>query len=229
MNAAISASILAADVACLGDEVGHVLLSGAGRVHLDVMDHHYVPNLTFGPLVCEGLRRHGIDAPIDVHLMAKPVDPLIREFAAAGATSITFHPEATDHVDRSLGLIRELDCQCGLAFNPATSLELCRQLASRLDTILLMSVNPGFGGQVFIDYVLDKVSEARQMIDASRYAIRLEVDGGIKEDNIAAVAKAGADTFVIGSGLFGCRQIKDPNGYDTVISALSARLTGIHQ
>ena len=228
MNPAISASILAADVACLGDEVDHVLLAGAGRVHLDVMDHHYVPNLTFGPLVCEGLRRHGIKAPIDVHLMAKPVDPLIREFAAAGATSITFHPEATDHVDRSLSLIRELDCQCGLAFNPATSLDLCQQLASRLDAILLMSVNPGFGGQVFIDYVLDKVREARQIIDASRYAIRLEVDGGIKEDNIAHVAKAGADTFVIGSGIFGCHQIKDPNRYDTVISALSERLREIH-
>lgn len=227
MNPAISASILAADVACLGDEVDHVLLAGASRVHLDVMDHHYVPNLTFGPLVCEGLRRHGIEAPIDVHLMAKPVDALIREFAAAGATSITFHPEATDHVDRSLSLIRELDCQCGLAFNPATSLDLCQQLASRLDAILLMSVNPGFGGQVFIDYVLDKVREARQIIDASRYAIRLEVDGGIKEDNIADVAKAGADTFVIGSGIFGCHQIKDPNRYDTVISALSERLREI--
>ena len=229
MNAAIAASILAADVACLGDEVSRVLRAGVERIHLDVMDHHYVPNLTFGPLVCEGLRQYGIRAPIDVHLMVEPVAALIREFAAAAATSITFHPQASDDVERSLSLIRDLHCECGVAINPDTSLSLIEQLIPELDRVLLMAVKPGFGGQAFIDSVYSKVRKAREMIDASVSSIRLEVDGGIKEENIQRIAQAGADTFVVGSGIFGHRRESDPNGYDTVVKSFYARLGGLDQ
>jgi ribulose-phosphate 3-epimerase len=199
---AIAPSILSADFARLGEEVTQVLQAGADLIHFDVMDNHYVPNLTIGPMVCEALRKHGIKAPIDVHLMVKPVDELIRSFAKAGANYITFHPEASLHVDRSLQLIRELGCQAGLAFNPATHLACLPYLLDKIDMILLMSVNPGFGGQSFIPSTFDKIREARKIIDNSGRSIRLEVDGGIKVDNIAEVAKAGADTFVAGSAIF---------------------------
>lgn len=198
----IAPSILAADFARLGEEVDNVLAAGADIVHFDVMDNHYVPNLTIGPLVCEALRKHGVTAPIDVHLMVKPVDRIIPDFAKAGATYITFHPEASEHIDRSLGLIKELGCKAGLVFNPATSLSYLDHVMDKLDVILLMSVNPGFGGQSFIPSTLDKLSQVRQRIDDSGFDIRLEVDGGVKIDNIGEIAAAGADMFVAGSAIF---------------------------
>ena len=199
----IAPSILAADFARLGDEVDSVLQAGADLIHFDVMDNHYVPNLTIGPMVCEALRRHGVTAPIDVHLMVQPVDDLIASFADAGASYITFHPDAYIHVDRSLQLIREAGCLSGLVLNPATGLESIRYALDKVDMILLMSVNPGFGGQKFIPSTLEKIREVRALIDGSGRNIRLEVDGGIGPDNIAEIAAAGADTFVAGSAIFG--------------------------
>lgn len=199
----IAPSILSADFARLGEEVENVLAAGADMVHFDVMDNHYVPNLTIGPLVCEALRNHGIKAPIDVHLMIRPVDRIIPDFASAGADWITFHPEASDHIDRTLALIREHGCKSGLVFNPATPLEVLRHVIDKIDMVLLMSVNPGFGGQQFIPHTLDKLREARQLLDDLGSDARLEVDGGVKTDNIAEIAAAGADTFVAGSAIFG--------------------------
>ena len=205
----IAPSILSADFARLGEEVDAVLKAGADWVHFDVMDNHYVPNLTIGPMVCKALRNYGVTAPIDVHLMVKPVDSLIEDFAKAGATFITFHPEASDHVDRSLQLVKGLGCKTGLVLNPETSLDLLDSCWDRLDMVLLMSVNPGFGGQDFIPSVLNKISALRKTIDQKKLNIRLEVDGGIKLDNIAEVANAGADTFVSGSGIFGEKSYQD--------------------
>ncbi len=199
----IAPSILSADFARLGDEVDAVVDAGADVIHFDVMDNHYVPNLTIGPLVCQALRDHGVEAPIDVHLMIKPVDRIIPDFAAAGADWITFHPEASEHVDRSLGLIREHGCKAGLVFNPATPMDCLRYVADKVDMVLLMSVNPGFPGQKFIPGAVDKVREARRLIDELSPGTRLEVDGGIKAENIRQVAEAGADTFVAGSAVFG--------------------------
>ena len=199
----IAPSILSADFARLGEETRAVLDAGADIVHFDVMDNHYVPNLTIGPLVCKALRDYGIEAPIDVHLMVSPVDRLIEDFAAAGASYITFHPEASGHVDRSLQLIRSLGCQAGLVFNPATPLTWLEHVMDKLDMVLLMSVNPGFGGQAFIESAIPKLAEARRLIDASGFDIRLEVDGGVKTNNIGRIAAAGADTFVAGSAIFG--------------------------
>ena len=199
----IAPSILSADFARLGKEVSDVLDAGADWVHFDVMDNHYVPNLTIGPMVCEALRKHGIEAPIDVHLMVEPVDELVLQFAQAGASLISFHPEASRHVDRTIQLIRENGCQAGLVLNPSTPLGKLHWTLEKLDLVLLMSVNPGFGGQSFIPHVLDKVRQVREMIDSSGREIRLEVDGGVKVDNIAEVAAAGADTFVAGSAIFG--------------------------
>lgn len=199
----IAPSILSADFARLGDEVNAVLAAGADVIHFDVMDNHYVPNLTVGPLVCEALRKHGIQAPIDVHLMVRPVDRLVADFAKAGATWITFHPEASEHVDRTIALIREHGCRPGLVLNPATPLGWLDHTLDQLDMVLLMSVNPGFGGQQFIPSALDKLRAVRQRIDASGREIRLEIDGGIKVENIGAAAAAGADTFVAGSAIFG--------------------------
>jgi len=201
----IAPSILSADFARLGEEVRNVLAAGADVVHFDVMDNHYVPNLTIGPLVCEALRKHGITAPIDVHLMVKPVDRIIPDFAKAGASYITFHPEASEHIDRTLGLIRENGCKSGLVFNPATPLHYLDYVLDKVDMVLLMSVNPGFGGQSFIPSTLPKIAAVRQIIDRSGRDIRLEVDGGIKVDNIGAVAAAGADTFVAGSAIFNAK------------------------
>jgi ribulose-phosphate 3-epimerase len=198
----IAPSILSADFARLGAEVENVLAAGADVVHFDVMDNHYVPNLTIGPLVCEALRKHGIKAPIDVHLMVRPVDRIIPDFAKAGATYITFHPEASEHVDRTIGLIRELGCKPGLVFNPATPLDWLDYTLEKIDMVLLMSVNPGFGGQAFIPGVLPKIAEVARRVRATGRDIRIEVDGGIKADNIEAVARAGADTFVAGSAIF---------------------------
>ena len=198
----IAPSILSADFARLGEEVDNVLAAGADMVHFDVMDNHYVPNLTIGPMVCEALRKHGVTAPIDVHLMVKPVDELIRLFIDAGASYITFHPEASEHIDRSLQMVRDAGLKTGLVFNPATPLHYMDYVMDKLDMILLMSVNPGFGGQSFIPGTLDKLREARRKIDASGRNIRLEVDGGVKEDNIGQIAAAGADTFVAGSAIF---------------------------
>ncbi len=220
----IAPSILAANFARLGEEVDNVLEAGADIVHFDVMDNHYVPNLTIGPLVCEALRKHGIEAPIDVHLMVKPVDRIIPDFAEAGASYITFHPEASEHIDRSLGLIREHGCRAGLVFNPATPLSYLDYVIDKVDMILLMSVNPGFGGQSFIPGTLDKLRAARRIIDESGQAIRLEVDGGVKMDNIAEIAAAGADTFVSGSGIFGCGQTDDPNRYDSILRQMRKQL-----
>ncbi|MSR14132.1 MAG: ribulose-phosphate 3-epimerase [Gammaproteobacteria bacterium] len=201
-TAFIAPSILSADFARLGAEVDAVIAAGADLIHFDVMDNHYVPNLTIGPLVCTALRKYGVTAPIDVHLMVDPVDRLIGDFAAAGASYITFHPEASRHVDRSLALIHEAGCKAGLVFNPATPLDALRFVMDKIDMILLMSVNPGFGGQSFIPSALDKLAEARRLIDASGREIRLEIDGGVKIDNIGAIAAAGADTFVAGSAIF---------------------------
>ena len=198
----IAPSILSADFACLGEEVDRVLAAGADVVHFDVMDNHYVPNLTIGPMVCKALRKHGVTAPIDVHLMVSPVDRLIGDFAEAGASWITFHPDASIHVDRSLQMIRDAGCKSGLVFNPHVGLDVLKYVMDKVDVVLLMSVNPGFGGQSFIPATLDKLREARALIDASGYSIRLEVDGGVSAKNIAAVAAAGADTFVAGSAIF---------------------------
>lgn len=202
LPAFIAPSILSADFARLGQEVDAVLAAGADLIHFDVMDNHYVPNLTIGPMVCAALRKYGIKAPIDVHLMVEPVDQLIGDFAHAGASYITFHPEASRHIDRSLGLIRDAGCKAGLVFNPATPLDALRYVFDKIDIVLLMSVNPGFGGQSFISGTLDKLREARRLIDASGRAIRLEIDGGVKLENIGEIAAAGADTFVAGSAIF---------------------------
>ena len=216
----IAPSILSADFARLGEEVDNVLASGADIVHFDVMDNHYVPNLTIGPLVCEALRKHGITAPIDVHLMIKPVDRIVPDFASAGASYITFHPEASEHVDRTLQLIASEGCKAGLVFNPATPLDVLEHVIDKVDMILLMSVNPGFGGQSFLPSALDKLRKARKRIDESGRNIRLEIDGGVKVENIGEIHAAGADTFVAGSAIFGAARDQDPNRYDTVISAM---------
>ncbi|MCY4043538.1 MAG: ribulose-phosphate 3-epimerase [Cellvibrionales bacterium] len=202
MEFKIAPSILSADFARLGEEVDAVLAAGADIVHFDVMDNHYVPNLTIGPMVCKALRDYGITAPIDVHLMVSPVDDLIKQFADAGATYITFHPEASMHVDRSLQLIKDAGCKAGLVFNPASSLDAAKYVLDKLDMILLMSVNPGFGGQSFIPATLQKLKEARQLIDENGLDCQLEIDGGVKVDNIKEIAQAGADTFVAGSAIF---------------------------
>lgn len=223
----IAPSILSADFARLGEEVDNVLKSGADIVHFDVMDNHYVPNLTIGPLVCEALRSHGVTADIDVHMMVKPVDRIIPDFAKAGATYITFHPEASEHIDRSLQLVRESGCKSGLVFNPATPLSYLDYVLDKVDMVLLMSVNPGFGGQSFIPATLDKLRQARKIIDASGYDIRLEIDGGVKVDNIREIAEAGADTFVAGSAIFGAASESDPNVYDTVIGKMRDELSKV--
>ena len=214
----IAPSILSADFARLGEEVTHVLESGADIVHFDVMDNHYVPNLTIGTLVCEALRNHGVTADIDVHLMVKPVDRIIPDFAKAGATYITFHPEASEHIDRSLSLVHDNGCKSGLVFNPATPLDYLKHVIDKVDMILLMSVNPGFGGQSFIPEALVKLREARKIIDESGRDIRLEIDGGVKVDNIGEIAAAGADTFVAGSAIFGA------GDYKATIDAMRAEI-----
>ena len=220
----LAPSILSANFARLGEEVDNVIASGADIVHFDVMDNHYVPNLTIGPLVCEALRNHAVSAPIDVHLMVKPVDRIIPDFASAGASYITFHPEAADHLDRSLSLIRDCGCLAGLVFNPATPLSFLDHVLDKVDMILLMSVNPGFGGQSFIPSTLGKLQQVRQIIDRSGLKIRLEVDGGVKVDNIAEIAAAGADTFVAGSGIFGFASDSDNNRYDSIVAKLRGAL-----
>ena len=218
MKYLIAPSILSADFARLGEEVDAVLAAGADVVHFDVMDNHYVPNLTIGPMVCKALRDYGIKAPIDVHLMASPVDQLIVDFAKAGASIITFHPEASCHVDRSLQLIRDQGCQAGLVFNPGSSIECLQYLLDKIDVILLMSVNPGFGGQKFIPSTLRKLAQVRKIIDDSGYPIRLEVDGGVGVANIAEIARAGADMFVAGSAIF------NSDSYAATIAAMRAEL-----
>ncbi|MDT8405343.1 ribulose-phosphate 3-epimerase [Sulfuriflexus sp.] len=220
----IAPSILSADFAKLGDEVDKVLAAGADIVHFDVMDNHYVPNLTIGPLVCEALRKHGVTAPIDVHLMVKPVDRIIPDFAAAGASYITFHPEASEHIDRTLQLIQGEGCKAGLVFNPATPLDVLKHVIDKVDMVLLMSVNPGFGGQSFIPHTLEKLREARKIIDDSGREIRLEIDGGVKVDNIREIKGAGADTFVAGSAIFNAKNDADANLYDTVIGQMRDEL-----
>ncbi|GAB3477317.1 ribulose-phosphate 3-epimerase [Marinomonas epiphytica] len=217
----IAPSILSADFARLGEEVDQVLEAGADIIHFDVMDNHYVPNLTIGPMVCKALRKHGVTAPIDVHLMVKPVDRLIGDFIEAGASYITFHPEASEHIDRSLQMIKDGGCKAGLVFNPATPLHHLKHVLDKVDIVLLMSVNPGFGGQSFIPGTLDKLREARALIDESGYNIRLEVDGGVSEKNIAEIAAAGADTFVAGSAIYG----KDD--YKQVIDAMRSELAKV--
>ena len=217
----IAPSILSADFARLGEEVDAVLAAGADIVHFDVMDNHFVPNLTIGPLICEALRKHGVTAPIDVHLMVEPVDRIIPDFASAGANYITFHPEASAHVDRSLQLIRDLGCKSGLVFNPATPLSWLEYSLDKIDMVLIMSVNPGFGGQSFILSALDKLSKAREMIDASGHDIRLEIDGGVKVDNIAQIAAAGADTFVAGSAIF------STDDYQATITSMREQLAAV--
>jgi ribulose-phosphate 3-epimerase len=216
----IAPSILSADFARLGDEVNAVLAAGADVIHFDVMDNHYVPNLTIGPLVCEALRKHGITAPIDVHLMVRPVDRIVPDFAKAGATYISFHPEASEHVDRTIGLIREQGCKPGLVLNPATPLDVLDYTLDKLDLVLLMSVNPGFGGQKFIPGVLDKVRAVRKLIDAKGLNTRLEIDGGVKVDNIGEIARAGADMFVAGSAIFGAKD------YRATIASMRAAIAG---
>ena len=220
----IAPSILSADFAKLGEDVEAVIASGADMVHFDVMDNHYVPNLTIGPMVCQALRSYGIQAPIDVHLMVKPVDRIIPDFADAGATYISFHPEASDHVDRTLQLIRDNGCRPGLVFNPATPLDSLRYAIHNVDMILLMSVNPGFAGQKFISTTLEKLKQVRAMIDESGLEIRLEIDGGVNLENIGAIAQAGADTFVAGSAVFSAGNDSDPNRYDSVIAELRTAL-----
>ena len=220
----IAPSILSADFARLGPEVDDVLKAGADVVHFDVMDNHYVPNLTIGPLVCDALRNHGVTADIDVHMMVRPVDRIIPDFAKAGATYITFHPEASEHIDRSLALVKESGCKSGLVFNPATPLSHLDHVMDKIDVILLMSVNPGFGGQSFIPETMNKLRDARKRIDDSGYDIRLEIDGGVKVNNIREIAEAGADMFVAGSAIFGAKEQADPNGYDTVLAAFRSEL-----
>jgi ribulose-phosphate 3-epimerase len=215
----IAPSILSADFARLGEEVGAVLAAGADSIHFDVMDNHYVPNLTIGPMVCEALRKH-IKAPIDVHLMVSPVDRIVADFAAAGASWISFHPEATQHIDRTIELIREQGCRPGLVFNPATPLDYLDYTLEKLDLVLIMSVNPGFGGQKFIPTALRKLAEARRRIDASGREVRLEIDGGVKVENIREIARAGADTFVAGSAIFGSAD------YAATIKAMRAQIAG---
>ncbi len=218
MTPLIAPSILSADFARLGDDVQAVLDAGADIVHFDVMDNHFVPNLTIGPMICDALRTYGIEAPIDVHLMVEPVDGIIPDFAKAGASYITFHPEASRHVDRSLGLIREAGCKAGLVFNPATPLTWLESVMDKVDMVLIMSVNPGFGGQKFIPAALDKLRAARTLIDDSGFDIRLEIDGGVKVDNIGEIAAAGADTFVAGSAIFGS------GDYAQTIAAMKAEI-----
>ena len=217
-NYLIAPSILSADFARLGEEVTNVIAAGADIVHFDVMDNHYVPNLTIGPVVCDALRKHGITAPIDVHLMVKPVDSIIPEFAKAGATYITFHPEASEHIDRSLQLVHESGCKSGLVFNPATPLDHLKYVIDKVDMVLLMSVNPGFGGQSFLRSSLAKLREARKIITESGHDIRLEIDGGVKVNNIREIAAAGADTFVAGSAIF------KTGNYKSTIEAMRAEL-----
>jgi ribulose-phosphate 3-epimerase len=219
----IAPSILSADFSRLGEEVRSVLEAGADLVHFDVMDNHYVPNLTIGPLVCEALRKAGVTAPIDVHLMVKPVDRIVPDFAKAGATWITFHPEASEHVDRTIGLIRENGCRPGIVLNPASPLNWLDHVLDKIDMVLLMSVNPGFGGQSFIPSALPKIRRVRELIDRSGREIRLEVDGGVKVDNIAAVAAAGADTFVAGSAIFGAKD------YRATIAAMRAEIAKVNR
>ncbi|MBY4676083.1 ribulose-phosphate 3-epimerase [Marinobacterium arenosum] len=214
----IAPSILSADFARLGEEVDNVLAAGADYVHFDVMDNHYVPNLTIGPMVCKALRKHGVSAPIDVHLMVKPVDRMIGDFIEAGASFITFHPEASEHIDRSLQMIRDGGCKSGLVFNPATPLSHLEYVLDKVDMVLLMSVNPGFGGQKFIPGTLNKLRQARELIDASGYDIRLEIDGGVGIQNIREIAEAGADTFVAGSAIF------NTDDYQATIDAMRAEL-----
>ena len=221
MKPYIAPSILSADFSRLGEEVDSVIQAGADIIHFDVMDNHFVPNLTIGPLVCESLRKYGIKAPIDVHLMTEPVDSLIKDFATAGATYITFHPEASTHIHRSLELIRSLGCKSGLVFSPGTPLNCLEHLIEEIDMILIMSVNPGFGGQSFIKSSLDKISASREMISESGRDIRLEVDGGVKIDNIAEIASAGADTFVAGSAIFGSEN------YQKTISSMREEINSI--
>jgi len=217
----IAPSILSADFARLGEEVDAVVAAGAEWIHFDVMDNHYVPNLTIGPLICEALRKHGVKAPIDVHLMVKPVDRIVPDFAKAGATNISFHPEASEHIDRTIQLIKASGCTAGLVFNPATPLSYLDYVLDKIDLVLLMSVNPGFGGQSFIASALDKLRQVRERIDASGRAIRLEIDGGVKRDNIAQIARAGADTFVAGSAIFSEKDYRD------VIGAMHASVASI--
>lgn len=222
----IAPSILSANFAKLGEEITNVLDSGADIIHFDVMDNHYVPNLTIGPLVCEAIRPL-TKAVIDVHLMVEPVDRIIPDFAKAGANIISFHPEASNHIDRTIGLIKEQGCKAGLVFNPATPLSYLDHVLDKLDLVLIMSVNPGFGGQTFIPEALNKLQAVRKRIDASGKDIMLEIDGGVKVDNIAEIARAGADTFVAGSAIYGAGKDSDPHRYDTIVSAMRAELTKV--